>query len=260
MKQNSLQPTKRFSNVAVNYAESRPDYPLGAINYIIERCELKGQSLLVDIGSGTGISSRAFAERGVNVVGIEPNREMRQQADSAPLPSDGQPPVYRYGTGEATGLPNEVAQVVLSAQAFHWLDGEKALSEFHRILKPEGWVVLIWNERDATDPFTSEYVRTAGAIPDHLRFEVPQDHVGGLLLRSKLFSEGQRCEFRHSQTLTSANALVKRASAVSFATRRPQEQETIAQQLQDLFRHYAANGVVSLKYNTQLFIARRHSS
>src|SRR5690606_4672034 len=108
----------------------------------------KGLPLLVDVGCGTGISTRLFAARGVRVLGIEPNADMRRQAAQTPPPGGGSPPEYRAGTAEATGLPAGCARAILAAQAFHWFDPDGALREFRRILEPGGWVALMANERD----------------------------------------------------------------------------------------------------------------
>src|SRR5918912_4461776 len=106
-------PTGRFSDLADLYPRHRPDYPAGAVDRVIERGGLAGDALLVDVGCGTGISSRQFAARGVRVLGIEPNDEMRARAEKVP-PGPGPAPEYRRGRAEQTGLPGGVAQVVLA--------------------------------------------------------------------------------------------------------------------------------------------------
>src|SRR5207244_9435794 len=98
----------------------------------VQTCALP---ILVDVGSGTGISARQFARLGIRVVGIEPNDEMRNQAGQAVLPSRVPAPVYRAGRAEATGLRESWADAVLAAQAFHWFEPDPTLREFHRILK-----------------------------------------------------------------------------------------------------------------------------
>src|SRR5437868_1659935 len=137
-------PTERFTKLAAAYAQNRPTYPVEAIDAIVEKCSLKVGQVVVDVGCGTGISSRLFAEIGMNVIGIEPNEQMRKTAESEPHANIS----YRDGTGEATGLPDTSADLVLAAQAFHWFESEKALAEFSRVLKPAGHAVLMWNERD----------------------------------------------------------------------------------------------------------------
>ena len=152
-----LDPTGRFSGLADIYARHRPSYPAAAVDYILAHCGLDPGALLVDVGSGTGISARQFAERGLRVIGIEPNADMRAVAQAEPGPPGNPMPTYRDGKAEATGLADQSADAVLAAQAFHWFDPGSTLAEFQRILRPGGWVVLMWNERDETDPFTAEY-------------------------------------------------------------------------------------------------------
>jgi trans-aconitate methyltransferase len=78
--------TNRFTGLADIYAKYRPGYPPEAIDFITSRCQLGPASFLADIGCGTGISSRSFAWRGVPVIGIEPNAEMRARAEAESLP------------------------------------------------------------------------------------------------------------------------------------------------------------------------------
>src|SRR5271156_54890 len=84
----SLNPTGRFTGLAETYAKFRPSYPAHGIDFIMARCGLGQRSLLVDVGCGTGIASRLFVARGINVVGIEPNTEMRCAAAAEEPDSD----------------------------------------------------------------------------------------------------------------------------------------------------------------------------
>ncbi len=193
-------PTERFSALADCYQRFRPSYPDAAIDFIMERCALGPSSLLVDVGAGTGIASRLFAARGVPVLGVEPNAEMRRRAEAA-ASAPGQPvPRYCEGTGEATGLPDAVATAVLSAQAFHWCKPELALPEFVRILKPGGWAALMWYERDETDAFTAAYgdllprCRTPRPWKDRAR------RRGGVAVEPSLRRRGAPCLRRRTAT------------------------------------------------------------
>src|SRR5262245_10429493 len=119
----------RFTGLANLYSAHRPDYPSAAIDFILSHCAIHPAMRLIDVGCGTGIASRQFVQRGLEVIGIEPNPEMRRAADALHGPI-----TYREGRAEETGLPSSYADAVLAAQAFHWFQADKALREFHRIL------------------------------------------------------------------------------------------------------------------------------
>src|SRR5689334_22197269 len=136
-------PTGRFTGLADVYARCRPSYPEAALDAVVDFAGLTGSSLLVDVGCGTGISTRLFARRGIPVLGLDPNAEMRSRAEAEDLPPGCPRPQYRDRRGEATGLPDHAATAVLAAQAFHWFDADAAFREFCRILVPNGAVALL---------------------------------------------------------------------------------------------------------------------
>jgi SAM-dependent methyltransferase len=252
----SFNPTGRFSGLASLYAQCRPDYPLDAVDFIIDRCGLAPASLLVDVGSGTGISSRLFARRGVHVVGIEPNAEMRIKAEAERLPPEFRAPVYRDGKADATGLGDHSADAVLSAQAFHWFEPDAALREFARILKPGGWTVLMWNERDESDPFTALYGAAVRATPEAAAVEGPRGKAGEALLRSSLFTAGKRVVFRHAQSVDE-EGMLGRAFSSSYAPHKPAQAEAFAAALRAAFARFQHDGRVVLRYETAVYVARR---
>ena len=183
-------PLGRFTGLAAIYNRCRPDYPSAALDYVLEHCGLGPGAQLVDVGCGTGISSRQFAERGLRVLGIEPNADMRRQAEAEPeQPTSIE---YREGRAEATGLPAASADAVLAAQAFHWFDADAALPEFRRVLKPCGWVVIVGNERDESDPVTAAYGKIIGGTKDAPAVEGQRRQAAVALARTTLFGRHQQ--------------------------------------------------------------------
>jgi SAM-dependent methyltransferase len=248
-------PTERFTGLAGLYSQYRPSYPASAIDFVISRCGLSDKSILVDVGCGTGISTRLFAARGIRVIGIEPNADMRRQAETEPLPSGAPRPNYQEGRAEATGLRDASADAVVAAQAFHWFDPEATLGEFHRILKPHGWAVLLWNQRDESDPFTRAYGAGVRQLTNAEVFE-PYHGKGDALLTSPLFREGERVFFPNEQVLDEAG-LVGRAFSVSYAPRDAASVQRYADELREVFWRFQENGRVILRYETSVFLARR---
>jgi SAM-dependent methyltransferase len=249
-------PTGRFTGRAEAYARYRPTYPNEAVDRVMARCGLVPGSQLVDVGCGTGISTRLFAERGLRVVGIEPNADMRAAALATPAPAGAAPLFYREGKAEATGLPNHSADAILAAQAFHWFEPAAALREFHRVLRPGGWVVLLWNERDEADPFTKAYGDVIWTFPEAGALEHGRGRAGEVLLCSPLFIEAQRIVVPHAQVVDE-EGLIGRAFSASYAPREPPEVDQARQALHDLFARFAAGDRVALRYETSAYLARK---
>jgi SAM-dependent methyltransferase len=140
-----LSPTERFSSRVDNYVRYRPGYPDAVLDLLRSECGLCPASVVADIGSGTGISTELLLRSGGTVYAVEPNREMRQAAEArlAGYPN------FRSvaAAAEETGLPGASVDLIVAGQAFHWFDQARAGEEFRRILRPHGWVALLWNER-----------------------------------------------------------------------------------------------------------------
>jgi len=137
--------TSRFSNRVENYARYRPGYPREVLETLKAECGLSPTHVIADIASGTGIWTRMLLQNGNRVFGVEPNAEMREAGQRllAAFPNF----TNVAGTAEATTLPDHSLDFVTAAQAAHWFDRQRAKRELERILKPGGWLVLLWNER-----------------------------------------------------------------------------------------------------------------
>ena len=153
-----VDPIQRFSNRVENYARFRPGYPRAVLQLLEREYGLTSSSVIADVGSGTGILSELFLENGNRVFGVEPNARMREAGERLLEGHDRFTSVA--GTAEATTLESGSVDFITCGQSFHWFDPGPTRAEFARILKPGGWVALIWNLRrkDAT-PFLVAYER-----------------------------------------------------------------------------------------------------
>jgi SAM-dependent methyltransferase len=147
---------QRFSHRAADYARYRPGYPGDVLPLLHRWSQLERHHQIADIGCGTGLLAKLFLDHGNAVIGVEPNAEMRAEGDEFLGAYRGFSSVA--GAAEATTLPSDSVDFVVAGQAFHWFDPSLARREFQRILKPQGRVVVLWNERlpDET-PFLREY-------------------------------------------------------------------------------------------------------
>ena len=146
----------RFSNRVADYSRYRPHYPEGVLDFLRSQCHLSPAHTVADIGSGTGFLSELFLKNGNQVFGVEPNQEMRQAGEEYLAAYPGFASIN--GSAEATTLPDSCADFVSVGQAFHWFKTAPTRSEFARILRPDGWVAIVWNERTlSTTGFAVSY-------------------------------------------------------------------------------------------------------
>lgn len=149
---------QRFSNRAADYAGYRPGYPLALYDLLVKECGLGAAHVIADIGSGTGLLSKLFLDRGNRVYAVEPNAEMRASAQEFLAGYSHFQSVD--ASAEYTRLADSSFDFIAVGQAFHWFDVTAAQCEFRRILKPGGWVVIVSQDRctDETS-FAQEYER-----------------------------------------------------------------------------------------------------
>ena len=254
-----MNPTGRFTGLAGGYARFRPSYPHEAVQHVLTRCGLAQGSLMVDVGAGTGISTRLFAAEGLRMVGIEPNPDMRAKAAAESAPAGAFLPEFREGRAEETGLSSGTVDAVLAAQAFHWFTADAALREFHRILKPAGWVVLMGYERDESDSFTAAFGAIFRSFPGTAAVEEPRARASQALFHSPLFEAAERAVFPWGQEVDE-EGLVGRAFSASYAPREPEPAATFAAALHELFARWQQAGKVVLRYETAVCAARRRAS
>jgi ubiquinone/menaquinone biosynthesis C-methylase UbiE len=249
-------PTEKFTGLATLYEKARPGYPADALSAILSHCRLHRGSTLVDVGCGTGISSRAFAKLGLNVIGVEPNSDMRAVAESCNEKLTDTSPIYRLGKAEATELASDSAEAVAAAQAFHWFLPQEALIEFRRILKPGGWVILLWNERQEDDSFTKSYGDLVRTIPRASGLEADRSKAGTLLLNSELFVNAAQLNFPNEQILNETG-VIERAFSSSYAPRQADKAEELTKSLKNLFKKHAHLDQVVLKYILYAYLAQK---
>src|SRR5215217_4337303 len=188
---------QRFSNRVANYVKYRPGYPPEVLDLFKNQMGLTGESVIADIGSGTGLSAKVFLENGNTVYGVEPNAPMREAAEEylKAFPNF----ISHEGTAEKTNLDDASIDFVTAAQAFHWFDSGKTRNEFTRIVRRGGYVALIWNERQLnTTEFLREYellLKKHANDYDKVRHEnIDQEKLGGFF-----GSDFERATFSNEQ-------------------------------------------------------------
>lgn len=135
-----------FTGLAADYSAYRPAYAESVLDALLGLLRRPAGALnAADVGAGTGIWTRMLARRGFHrVTAIEPNDDMRT---TGARDSRGLPIAWLKGSGEKTGLPESSCDLVSMASSFHWVDFDAGTHEFHRLLRPRGRFVALWNPR-----------------------------------------------------------------------------------------------------------------
>ncbi len=159
-----------FGRGADSYERGRPSYPREAIEWLGDRLGLRPGQMVLDVGAGTGKLTTQLVATGATVLAVEPVAEMR-----AVLERVAPPAIVLDGTAEALPAADATVDAIAVASAFHWFDGPAALTEFHRALRPEGRLALIFNRRRREEPLNA----AISEIIEPYRRGAPSHYGGG---------------------------------------------------------------------------------
>lgn len=246
---------ERFSDRVKHYAKYRPGYPPGVIHLLEQSCGLGSQSAVADIGAGTGIFTRLLLDTGCRVYGIEPNREMRVAAEESLAAY----PRFTSVAGDAedTRLAEASINLITVAQAFHWFDRSAARREFVRILRPDGCVALIWNERLVdTTPFLREY---EALLHRHSADYAQVDHRNvSVEAVDAFFRPGrfERAAFPNEQRFDFEGLKGRVLSSSYMPAETDPAFPAVLDDLHRLFREYARGGQVVFEYVTNVYYGK----
>ena len=245
-------PTGRFSNRVADYARFRPSYPPALLTLLRDEAGIGPGTAVADVGAGTGILTAMLLKTGCRVLGVEPNRLMREAAED----HVGSDPQFQSvaGSAEATGLAEGSVDMVTAAQAFHWFRVDEAAREFRRILRPGGRVALVWNPRRVEEtPFLEGYesiLKEWGRDYTMVRESYDVDDsltrlFGGREVSHRIFPNKQ---------LLGYEALEGRLLSSSYMpTREDASCPAMLAALTALFREHEVDGTVGMEYDTEVY-------
>lgn len=231
-----------FSRSAEAYERGRPKYPAEALELLVSR--LPAGASVLDLAAGTGALTRPLLEAGLEVVAVEPVAEMR-----AALPASAR---TLEGTAEAIPLEQGSVDAVVVGQAFHWFDGDAALAEIHRVLRPDGVLALFWNRRVDEDPVN----RAIHDLVEPYRANTPthrRDEWRAAFERTSLFAPLSENELPNEQQLD-ADGMEARVGSISFiaALDEPERKRVL-----ERARAIAGEGTVRVPYRAEVLMWRR---
>lgn len=233
-----------FGASAEAYERGRPGYPVAGIGWLARRLPLRAGVAVVDLAAGTGKLSHQLAATGARVIAIEPLEAMRRAIG---------PEIEALeGTAEAIPLPEGSVDAVAVGQAFHWFDGDAALAEIHRVLRPNGSLALLWNARRMED---SIHASIEQLIKPHCD-QIPRHGTGAwrqAFARTDLFRPLEEAHFEHQQLLDADELEARIGSTSAIAALAADEREAVLERVRAL----AGRGRVMLRYRCEIHLTRR---
>ena len=247
-------PTARFSDRVEDYVRYRPGYPPEVLDLLRVECGLRPRHIVADIASGTGMFTRLLLENGNSVFAVEPNTEMREMGVRQ-LESYNRL-VSVAGTAEETTLGSASVDFVTAAQAAHWFDLPRARAEFARILRPEGWCVLIWNERcTETTPFLRDYEQlllTYGTDYKEVRHErttaIIHEFFAPAPYQERVFDLRQRFDYDGTAGRLLSSSYAPLEGHPNYAP--------MMRELKRIVAAHAENGMVEFEYKTRVYYGK----
>ncbi len=241
--------TTRFSDRVEDYVKYRPHYPQQIIEILTNKIGLNPNSIIADIGSGTGISSSLFLKNRNRLYAIEPNKEMRESAELFFLKDENF--ISVNGIAEQTNLKEHSVDIIFCAQAFHWFNKRETKIEFNRILRKDGHIVLVWNVRKEKSDFQKGYEMILSSIPEYKN------------VNHRNIAEGEIIDFfspriMHKESVSNfqlfnLDGLKGRLKSSSYCPKEGDEYKQLMQEVDDLFYKFEKDGIVKFEYETDIY-------
>lgn len=237
--------TKRFSDRVENYKKYRPSYPPEMVEYLHKEFFNDSKIIAADVGSGTGKCAELILPFCNKVYAVEPNTEMRSEADNKLSVYNNY--VSVHASAENTTLTDNSIDYITVAQAIHWFDLEKTKREFQRILKKNGSVLIISNKRIFTSDFQKDYESfLREGIPEYSdvnHYRITEDIIKNFYendYRQKVFPNAQTFDWE---------SLTGRFRSSSYTPKEgTAEYKKLEDQLRCIFERYNINGIVEFEY------------
>jgi len=240
----------RFTGRVEEYAKYRPGYPEQILSLLENKIGFDESKDFADVGCGTGRLSRLFLTNGNLVFGVEPNKEMRLMSEK--LLSKFINFISVDGTAEVTKLATNSVDVISVGQAFHWFDLKKTKKEFKRVLRKDGHVVIVWNERTNS----SQVMKAVNKILKSLNQE--HEEAEKNLVDKNLLSTFYGVEKVGSSSIPNYQmldlaGLKGRIQSISYMPESGIEHKRVMDEIKDVFEKHNNGGMVKIEYTTRVY-------
>lgn len=244
-----------FDDVASIYEKYRPSYPEEYLNYLISKCNLNKNSVVADIGAGTGIFTKQLLDKNLKVIAVEPNDKMRKVLEEKLNGNKNFTSIN--GTDKNTNLKENSIDLITVAQAFHWFDIQSFRKECKRILKPNGKICIIWNKLDTNDTIVKEEKNIDYTYTNQFKEinNILQDEKREQLIK-EFFSNGTyECKITENNQIYNKETFIGVNLSKSYSLRKEDKNyNEYIKAFKDLFDKYSKNGNLTIKNNTFAYL------
>lgn len=244
----------KFDNKGKIYAKARPGYPDDMFRHLMNNGIISNHTVAADIGSGTGIFTERLCNYVSKVFAVEPNDDMRAVAEMSFAKKKNI--ISIKGTAENTALECNSINFVTVAQAFHWFDKEAFKKECKRILKIDGKILLVWNDRDISDEFIKENFEINRRFCPNFK-----GSSNGFNFSSETFTDFfngkfESIEFKNDLIYNEETFIFRNLSS-SYAPKSGEKNyNKYVSELLNLFKKFSCSGTVKYPYVTRCYIGR----
>ncbi|MDM1780745.1 class I SAM-dependent methyltransferase [Acinetobacter indicus] len=253
----SLHPAAQqgFSAAAELYQQVRPDYPADLSHWLAATLSLPEDAHLLDLGSGTGKFIPSLRPLGSRITAIDPVPEMLNQLQQA------HPDIHTLeGLSHQLPLPDHSVNAVFCAQSFHWFAHLDTLKDIYRVLKPQGYLVLVWNQHD----IEIDWVKALADYIAPLEGKTPRFHHGQwqeVFKQQNLFQPYAETHMQHVQHGPVEQVVSKRLLSTSFIAAMPETQrQQLKQKFEQMIEQYTtkqAHDLIDFPYRTYVYVFQR---
>ena len=247
---------ENFGAAADAYERGRPGYPPEAVEAIVRFMGLRPGRAVLDLAAGTGKLTRLLVPTGAHVIAVEPVPGMREQLQAIVPGAE-----ILDGTAEAIPLANGSVAGAVVAQAFHWFDQVRAVSELHRVIEPNGGLAIIHNKRDESVPWVA---RMTELLEEATGSETPVEQFGWRekLARLAHFELVEELDIPHVHRLSRDGVIDRVTSVSTVAGLEERERAALVERIRELIDtdpDTAGREVIDFPYRLLGRLQRRRS-
>lgn len=241
-----------FQAGAEAYERGRPEYSHEAVERLAKELLIIPGSRILDLAAGTGKLTRLLVGTGAQIIAVEPVAAMRAKLAGSVTGVE-----ILEGTAESIPLPDGSVDAVTVGQAFHWFDGDRALEEIHRVLRPHGGLGLIWQARDPVRPWMRQLEEIIDRADDgHPRFRTHEWRAA--FERTRLFTPLEAADYATVQR-GDLETFVDRVASISYIAALPDEDRAaVLAEVRELLTtdlELAGADVIELPYRVHVYWA-----